>query len=183
MASYAIILILMFTTALGLCNPNAFIPVCNQNDRYAPCACKVISTMTDIHQESKTVTVEFTEQVCMDKRNKKRAEEGRIPVGYKCTQLKGDITLYRDVHGNPIEIPIIYRAGCEARCLVQDCKQCIRSVNQSEGHCMQVSHRSNESYTGMTSSSKVDVDNVWTWKKPVVDMFVTVSISSYCRPS
>ena len=95
---------------------------CNKLDPYAPCGCKVINTNTVIYQDGRTVTLEFPEQVCQDSHNRKRVTKGRIPSGFRCVQLRADRMLYRDAAGEVIQIPVIYRAGCELRCLGRNCK-------------------------------------------------------------
>ena len=99
---------------------NVYPAVCDDSNKYAPCSCTF--TMTEI--KINTHQVEFLEFVCNEKRNKKRTKKGKIPPGYKCTQLGADTTLFKDADGNPIDpIGIHYRAGCEMRCTNRNCKR------------------------------------------------------------
>ena len=46
---------------------------------------------------------------------------GRIPLHFKCIQMKANQIIYRDISDHPIQISVSYRAGCELRCTTSQC--------------------------------------------------------------
>ena len=95
--------------------------VCNTRDHFMPCACQPTLTATKVHTDGKVVKVMFPEFKCEETINEKRKDEGRIDPGYKCTQLSKSRVLYRDVWYQPIEVEVQYSAGCELRCINEQC--------------------------------------------------------------
>ena len=103
-------------------NHIGFISSCSKMDRGAPCSCNRILTRYSVHKGGRRIKVEFQEAVCNDTENSQRYESGRIRRGYTCSQLKLDTVLYTDAAFNPVEVPIVYKAGCELRCINPYCK-------------------------------------------------------------
>ena len=103
---------------------NGVFQPCNHDDVYAPCAFKIDWTNVDVHvKNGSKVNVDFEEIICDEENNIKRVKAGKIPVWYKCTQLQSCRVLYRDSKQNPIEVTIAYKAGCELRCVNENCEK------------------------------------------------------------
>ena len=96
--------------------------LCSRSLHFTPCACFARLTNVVIHKQNEDITVEFPEFRCDDAINKKREEQGRISVGYRCKELTAYRTLYEDVNHKSIEVRVKYSAGCEIRCLNPDCR-------------------------------------------------------------
>ena len=126
---------------------------CNRRDKFAPCACKEILTNTEVHDEKthRIIKVEFPEYTCDIKENNDRRSKGMIANGYACEQLRTRRILYRDVNDDPIKVQVSYEAGCELRCINQDCRIAYANFttnlnqssesNESEGSVRSASHR------------------------------------------
>ena len=98
--------------------------VCDGSDTLAPCQCKEIRTNVEVVEDGgKRVMVEFPEYVCDQKENKRRAIEGLLPHADICEQLGAKRTLFRDADDQPIRVEIEYRAGCELRCVSDECDE------------------------------------------------------------
>ena len=97
----------------------------NVFDTRAPCQVREILTNRKVYDQDsdKMIIVEFPEYVCDEAENQRRKKAGRIPTGFICEQLWAEEILFRDQEHRPIEIKINYRAGCELRCVSDNCER------------------------------------------------------------
>ena len=91
---------------------------CNNDDKHAPCACKIISTGTTItKQNGQNVDVEFSEAICNVKENKRRMKEGSFSLSFWCHQIKERKWIFQDINGMAVDVKVQRRNGCELRCI------------------------------------------------------------------
>ena len=100
---FALLTLTVISNAIVISSP------CNADDEKAPCACEEVLTNMHFSHGGGSVNVEFTQSICNKKINQQH--KGKIPSSYRCVQMKLERTLYRDILGEPIEIPITYRNG------------------------------------------------------------------------
>ena len=74
-----------------------------------------------MHQEGRIISIEFVESVCNKKENRRRQVKGEIYKDYTCYQIKQETSIHQDVYGNPIDITVNRRMGCELRCVAKQC--------------------------------------------------------------
>ena len=72
-------------------------------------------------QDGRVVVIEFPEYLCENIENERRREHGEISDGFACLQLSSKRTIYRDQEDEPCRISVRYRAGCELRCVNDNC--------------------------------------------------------------
>ena len=95
---------------------NSFLSPCQDDDMFAPCACKLILTNIKLIYKDKCVSVEFPEAICHFDENAKRAMEGRIADHHRCEQLYSDRIVHKDTSQQPIHVPIHFKSACELMC-------------------------------------------------------------------
>ena len=94
---------------------------CNTADDFAPCVCRVQATGTVVHQNNRWIGIEFLESVCAIEENRRREIEGEIFKDYTCYQVQRQTQINHDVYGNPIDVVVNRRIGCELRCIAKEC--------------------------------------------------------------
>ena len=95
--------------------PNKHSFTCDHSDTKSPCACQTIMTDTRTVADSKLVDIQFPEYVC-------RSQDGFEPADwYRCTQIWSATNVCNDVQGRRINVPIVFRSGCELRCVDKGC--------------------------------------------------------------
>ena len=87
----------------------------------APCACRTLATAISVHQDGKTIDVEFFESACVKKENRRRIAAGEIDAKYTCYQVRQETTISRDTQGDLVDVTVNRRNGCELRCIVKEC--------------------------------------------------------------
>ena len=102
-------------------NPQRMKSNCNTADDFAPCVCRVQLTGTVIHQNNRWIAIEFLESVCSVEENHRREREGQIYEDYYCYQVRQQSAVHQDVFGNPIDVIVSRRMGCELRCVAKNC--------------------------------------------------------------
>ena len=90
---------------------------CTANNTFKPCVCQQIQTAaTFTDKNGEPIFLEYPEFVCSkDIRSEDQA------AGYGCKQLRSKRVLHRDVFEQRIHVEVIYNAGCELRCLYDNC--------------------------------------------------------------
>ena len=94
---------------------------CKQNDKHAPCGCKTVISGVTLTHGGKMLDVEFQEAVCDGKVNKRRMKKGAFGGNYWCHQLRDEISITKDINGDPIDVKVKRKNGCELRCI----KHCV----------------------------------------------------------
>ena len=94
---------------------------CNTADDFAPCVCRAQLTGTVVHKKNRWIAIEFLEFVCSVTENHRREREGEIYEDYTCYQVQEQVEITRDVYGNPIDVTVNRRMGCELRCVGKEC--------------------------------------------------------------
>ena len=95
---------------------------CKTLDDFSPCACHTRTTMIAVHQDGRQVDVEFLEAACVMKENMRRIKAGEIESKYICYQIKEEVNITEDTDGNPVDVKVNRRNGCELRCIAKDCE-------------------------------------------------------------
>ena len=88
---------------------------CDRSDRQSPCSCRMIITNIKVHVKNKPVIIQFPEYVCNQQASQQKID------GFKCTQITSSTDICNDVDGNPINVSIAYKSGCELRCTDEQC--------------------------------------------------------------
>ena len=94
---------------------------CKTMDDFSPCACRAQSTVVAVHHDGKIVDVEFLEAACVKKENRRRIKAGEIEAKYICYQIKEEVRITEDTDGNPVDVKVNRKNGCELRCVTKDC--------------------------------------------------------------
>ena len=94
--------------------------LCRHLDHKAPCKCSIdfVDTYVAIKNTSGEykVDIEYIQYSCATTSNP-------ITDAFQCTQLEANKSISIDINNNPIDVRVVYKAGCELRCTNEFCRE------------------------------------------------------------